>query len=61
MALGGGWTPLSVLKKEVATLRTDGKWGKVLATTTDLAMELDIDTVMVQERKTKFLEELTRV
>ena len=48
-----GWTPLSALKKEVATLRTDGKWDKVLATATKLAKKLDINTVVQEERKKK--------
>ena len=50
MALGG-WTPLSAIKKKVATLRTDGKWDEVLATATELAMELDIDAVVQEKRK----------
>jgi len=47
--------------KEVTTLRTDGKWDEVLATATELAMELDIDTVVQEKREKKFIEELTTV
>ena len=50
MALGGS-TPLSAIKKKVETLRTDGKWDEVLATATELAMELDIDAVVQEKRK----------
>jgi len=44
---------ISALKKELATLRTDGKWDEVLATATEMATELDIDTVVQEERKKK--------
>jgi len=54
LVLGGmDASSLSALRKGVATLRRDGKWDEILVAATELAMELDIDTVVHQEERKK--------